>query len=273
MEKIIKIFVSIIFSLLIFSSCDSNTYFDPTKNLVVYYTFDGNYEDSSGNELHLTSSNTSLTEDKNGDLQKAVEFNGTSDSYLSIVHDSMLNLSSSFTITFWINPLNTNDFYTILSKGRDMDNSYIINQDGKTLQFLLTSERGIYQSVAENTSISQGEWSFVSCVNDKERGKMIVYVNNILEAEKQYFPFQATNVFPLVIGRHFTSRDGSGGYDYAYSGQLDDLRIYNKALTSGEISDLYKYGVGLGSPDSNCYPSSTCNPGLVCVSGLCQTDQ
>jgi len=49
-------------------------------------------------------------------------------------------------------------------------------------------------------------------------------------------------VYPLIIGRHFTQSNGSGGYTYDFKGEVDDLRIYSRSLNESEIKELYELG-------------------------------
>ena len=73
------------------------------EDLIAWYSFNGNADDSGPGGHDGTLHNTSFTSDRFGELNGALEFNGTS-SYVSVAHDASLNLSESeFTLSVWVN--------------------------------------------------------------------------------------------------------------------------------------------------------------------------
>ena len=83
---------------------------------------------------------------------------------------------------------------------------------------------------------------------------MRLYVNGALAADvAQDAPVRTTNL-PLLLGQMLP-----GQADYNFPGTLDDVRVYNVALTAAEVSDLYATAgedgpgaeVGLGQPFPN----------------------
>ena len=73
------------------------------EDLIAWYSFNGNADDSGPGSHNGILHNTSFTSDRHGELNGALEFNG-SNSYVSVAHDVNLNLSGSeFTLSVWVN--------------------------------------------------------------------------------------------------------------------------------------------------------------------------
>jgi len=216
--------------------------------LIAYYPFTGNVQDLSGHGHNGISHNTSLTTDRFGNNNQALELQGSMTSYLEIPHNNELNLGGDFTICFWINKSSiSHDYMIAFGKGRDLDNFYGLIFDGTTgavggdwtLNFLLTNSQGVFQPCAEVTTFGSNTWHFVALIQNQAGNKHGLYMDTEFIAENPYFNFQANNIYPLVIGRHYLFADGSGGWEYPFKGYFDDLRIYNRALNNDELAALY----------------------------------
>lgn len=70
---------------------------------------------------------------------------------------------------------------------------------------------------------------------------MRFYLDGVLAAEKdiEQAPFVTTNTFPLVIGRHYIDVAGLSGWAYPFKGKLDEIRIYDRALSPAEVASVY----------------------------------
>jgi len=76
----------------------------PTNGLVGYWTFSGNANDSSGNNLNGTVNGAVLTEDRFGNPSSAFNFDGIDD-YILVNDDDLLSFpNNEFTFSFWVNP-------------------------------------------------------------------------------------------------------------------------------------------------------------------------
>lgn len=214
-----------------------------TDGLIVYYPFNENANDESGNGNDGTVYGATLVTDRNGIVDSAYNFDGVDD-YILIEHNAPLSLQGMFTISFWIYSDTSEGVQNVITKGRDCEDSYYFRAAGA--QFSLgngpigafgascTSAGGISYS-----SFEQNVWNFVTgVVNDA--GEMIYYYNGVNVADTNIVEYHgASNVYPLIIGRHFRYSNGSGGYEYPFSGKIDDIRIYSRALSESEIQELY----------------------------------
>src|SRR5438105_2717537 len=76
---------------------------DPfTNGLVAYYPFNGNASDASGNGNDGTVSGASLASDRFGNPNAAYHFAGDG-GHISLASSASLNITSSLTLTLWIN--------------------------------------------------------------------------------------------------------------------------------------------------------------------------
>ncbi|MEL7119781.1 MAG: hypothetical protein AAFO07_10080 [Bacteroidota bacterium] len=77
----------------------------PTDGLVGYWNFNGNYEDSSGNENHASNTGTTLSFDRFGNEVSSVRFDDFGD-YLEIINSASISLdglTDDYTISLWYN--------------------------------------------------------------------------------------------------------------------------------------------------------------------------
>jgi len=89
-----------------------------------------------------------------------------------------------------------------------------------------------FQTTADH---NDGEWHHVVGVRDLARDKLFIYVDGELEAEAEDVTDGSTsNSYDLQIGRF-----NAGGWSY-FNGLMDDVRIYNRALSLEEVTELYE---------------------------------
>ena len=80
------------------------------------------------------------------------------------------------------------------------------------------------------TTVSSGQWHHVACVYDGS--KMSIYVDGKLDVSKPRSGPIATNNFPVCIGENIELTG------HCWNGLIDDVRVYNYALSENEIAAL-----------------------------------
>ena len=93
-------------------------------------------------------------------------------------------------------------------------------------------------SAASTSAVSTGTWYHV--VGTFDRPNIKIYVNGVLEGTTVHdHPIDYGNL-PLFIGRTGEcGGGGSGSYDGYLNGSIDEVAIYNRALTATEIAEMY----------------------------------
>jgi len=215
------------------------------EGLIAYYPFNGTVKDESGNTNHGILRGAVFTEDRFGNLNKAIYFDGIND-YIDIGNQESLKTDLPFTIAAWINLserayfppifLNnyTENFYYGIIFNVVEDNYLCINIcNGDSLgPTSRKTKRGI-------TSLRFFEWYHVAAVV-KSAQNMELFINGKIEpglysgsgGDLNY------NTDSGVLG----VSDGSihDGKLYYY-GKMDEIRFYNRALTDEEIDLLFKH--------------------------------
>jgi len=205
-------------------------------NLIAYYDFDGNADDSSGNENHASVYGATVTEDVDENTASAYEFDGTDD-YISAPHDSSLNLGTGdFSVTFWIKMNSVSGDANIINKKNNTTSygfSVVTGNYGLMRLQMLTN--GYYNVWNTGYCISVNTWTHVAITVDRDSssgGKM--YFNGVLDSPTFNPTYRSTTIDcsdDLMIGIY--------GSNNPLNGCLDEIRIYNRELTSAEVSDIY----------------------------------
>lgn len=208
---------------------------EQTPRQIAYYTFDGNFQDSSGNGNHGASTigNPTFTE---GIIGQAAKFDGRSG---VLVEDSdSLDLATSFSFSMWVYKENggTGGYAPILSKGHTENyGPYSFLHDGwgdSPGMRLVSGDRNGYTHLFPNTPMPDKEWYMSTVTWDGTMAKY--YINGVYKASMAWKGiFENTNE-KLTIGF-----DPPGATEY-FNGMMDDFRMYNYPLTEAEIKQLYE---------------------------------
>ena len=191
----------------------------PTDGLVAYYPFNGNANDESGNGYDGTVYGATLTSDRFGESDRAYNFTGNSD-YINT--NFTPNFIFSISIWYYKNK-NQNDNAGLLSTySGGFNYSGIYYAMNGTTDWVRCDGNSLN---AFNTSSSI--WKNIVIVSDGVRVR--VYENTI---KKLDFAGKTSHSNKLIIG---DSRY-NGRY---FMGKIDDIRVYNRALSENEIEALY----------------------------------
>lgn len=211
-----------------------------TAGLVAHYTFTGNANDASGNSNNGTVLGPTLTIDRHGNPNQAYSFDGVDD--MVKINDSPSLRPNLITMTAWVNPseakrmrifgktnpLNAaNEQYTCAFES-NLSTSVDIKQNSGC------SAGSGWQGVRTTQVFSLNQWNFVAYTFDGF--SLSIFINGVLVAQKYNLPL--TTIDNCVGG---TLQIGYwwDGDKAAFKGKLDDLRIYDRALSHNDIVQLY----------------------------------
>ena len=190
------------------------------NSLVAYYPFNGNAKDLTSNGRDFTVyGGTTLTNGKDNSSNSAYSFDGNGD-YLE--YTANIPSFDNYTISLWAKPASSGTYEAMFSSYDNSGNGFQIDLDGSNFHIRKSSGGNIVLSTAQ-----LGVWTFIAFTYDGTNS--IGYINN----ESPVSDSGGTTEFNRFrIGRN------RNGNKY-YTGAIDELRIYNRALTASEISSLY----------------------------------
>ena len=221
------------------------------EGLLAHFPFDGNAQDYSENHLHGKVYAAKLTKDRFGVENKAYQFDGVDD-YIKVNHHQSLN-QLPLSVSLWLKSEGNQKESGIISKyyAAAWNGWQLMEFDGHLVPWYLRSYRpknviiGKYgESKSFETSFTQNIWNHVVCVFSKSGGE--IYLNDKLADSKAWTgqPSAPTSQYPLYFGKY------SGVSNGFFRGKIDDVRIYNRALTELEIVSLYEAEFSnRGAPD------------------------
>jgi len=211
---------------------------DSTQHLRLIYN-SGNLRELSRFRQNFTPSNTTV---KITDRGPVFNFNGTN-SYVEIADNPALRITNALTVTCWIrsNVATQEDFSGIVVKrlaSGDPFESYAINMDtlGTRIEFAVSNSTSVGSKTAiqSTTTIVQDEWMFIAAVFDGSNSKMRIYINGVEETSATKTGSIAYTNLALRLGHQVTP------VTKYFDGQIDDVRIFDKVLTSRQIFDIYR---------------------------------
>jgi len=222
---------------------------DLSNGLVANYPFNGNAEDISGNNHHGTVYGASLTNDRFGNSDSAYLFNGVSD-YINVPYSSAFQLPT-FTLSVWIHTginLPTVDYAYILCRGEDSSTdraAFALGFMGENSTWgngamLLYEDNGDVECIYDTDYYpSLNTWTHLAATRFSD-GQVNIYKNGCLLGHWDSTPVPTTNCFQdLSIGAYWKHTSGVSELLYFFPGIIDDVRIYNRALSCYEIYELY----------------------------------
>jgi hypothetical protein len=201
----------------------------PSSGLVGWWPFNGNANDESGSGNNGVVTGATLATDRFGVSNKAYSFNGLNQS-ISVNHSASLNFSNTYSIDYWVNNYNsTGGWYSTISKDNWWANSGFVYFIQSSQLFIVNCGN----STNYATTIPVNSWSKITVVYSK--GTIIFYLNGVMVfSENQSYGAGSES---MTFGaRHFNN---GLGLDNFFNGKIDDIAIYNRALTQVEITDLY----------------------------------
>ncbi len=220
------------------------------SGLVAAYGFDAGsgtaVADQSGNGNNGTVANTTWA--ATGKYGKALQFNGTS-SLVTIPDAASLHLTSGMTLEAWVDPSTVNgNWRDVIYKGNDnyyleATSSNASKPDGGLIA------GGSYGDAYGTAALPANTWSYLTETYDG--ATLRLYVNGTQVASTAHTGAISTSTNPLQIG-------GDSLYGQFFAGMIDEVRIYNTALTATQIqadqttpvtpgrADVFGWRVGVG---------------------------
>ncbi|RKZ77294.1 MAG: hypothetical protein DRR19_28055 [Candidatus Parabeggiatoa sp. nov. 1] len=194
-----------------------------TDGLVAYYPFNGDANDASGNGHHGTVKGATLTADRFGNPESAYQFDGNDSHIQSTIS---INLAQGITYSVWV-----------FVQKRENKHANLISISHRSFSFFQTDgefELCLGGCLGHHSvdNVQDNQWQHFVVTIDNKIVKIFVNSEMVKELEVSS-SLQDIKGGSLYFG-------GEKGKDYNLTGIMDELRIYNRALTPKEIQSLYK---------------------------------
>ena len=198
---------------------------------VALYKFEDDATDAEGNYDAISSPNVTYA---TGYIDKAAVFNGSSSEIeVSTTSTTPVDFSSkNYSLSLWVNTTSTT-LGVLLSKYGDDDTTRAFTLQSRANGTVQQYERSTGSSVSTDTTttINDGNWHHIVVVRSST--STIIYIDNSPTTNNNTFTSNNGGTEPFRIGR-----DNIGSPDY-FNGKIDQVRIFNRALDSGEVTALY----------------------------------
>ncbi len=205
-------------------------------SLVGYWNFENNILDHSGNgnDISWRGTGTHYTNGKAGNY--AGQFNGSDDYTMAESASNVSFGSSSFSLSAWFKTSNAGPSYNGWVFDTKMAGSlgvgYNVHLYNNCVVFGVGN--GVDNAGGSGLiTVTDGQWHHFAGVVNRSNGTIQIYTDGNLDLSKDIgISGSFANDYPFQIGAY----KSPSGY---FLGQIDDVRIYNRALSAAEISALY----------------------------------
>lgn len=230
----------------LYDTYDSSTNIDSGQaGLVGYWKLNGDAKDSTPYGANGTlGSAITPTADREGIANGAEHFDGTTNSIVTVPNASQLNQTGNLTVSAWMHPTTASQLSTarIVSKYDGTNINYLLAYSGTTgqMRMLVDTSNGRYTALSSSTLLDTSKWYYV--VGVANAGNLYLYVNGVLAGSTTYAGTIKSSNSPLYIGRETTGSP--------FTGDISDVRLYNRALSAQEITkqyNSYNSQINLGS--------------------------
>lgn len=247
----------------------------PSEGLVAFYPFSGSFENTTSTEIDPSENHgATFAKDRFDNENSSAYFDGN-ETYLEIPDNDAFSISTTgaLTISVWVSPEVLNfqkaeagGYVHWMGKGVPHQHEWVFRMYNKDLSqgqenrpnrmsaYAFNLEGGLGAGSYVQEQVQENEWIHFVARYDVESNKITLFKNGVQKDQDDLYDatygVQVQNgTAPLRLGTR-------SQWSY-FQGRIDDLRIYNRALTDSEILELFN------EPDaqkSNTETEETENP-------------
>ncbi|MCK4886406.1 MAG: hypothetical protein KAS96_03400 [Planctomycetes bacterium] len=233
---------------------------DVTDGLVAHWEFEDNADDSSGNDYHgvITQTSPSSTHSFVDGPFDGQAFESLDGSYINITGSGAQGWAdfqnSSMSIAMWVKSSDCTSLAALISKGSD---AYKISQYSTPLYGRVKTyangpgvSAGSTGSPYIGSTCYDGQWHHIVSVLDRSANKHKIYLDGELTGANYS---RTTDSDPMVTNSNnlAISANPAAGTDYYFRGAIDDVRIYDRALTGFEVEALFNPRIAVNPVPAN----------------------
>ncbi|MGC4100369.1 LamG-like jellyroll fold domain-containing protein [Ferruginibacter sp.] len=244
-KQMLPSFLGVLFLSFIFQSAGA-------QNIIASYPFNGNANDVSGNNLNGTIiGSPAFVTDRFGNANSAIQFFDNT-AHRVEVDDNPLLHTTSLTIAAWVKQTgNSNNIKTIVDKplGTGISDSWHFGvAPGASFSYSswIFNDPGAATGSQITSPAYLGDWHYVVTTFDNTSKLHKLYIDGILKS---------TNTFNSTIGydnnkMYIGTALENNSPNFPMDGALDDIKIYDGALTAQQINTEYAAGITYNNPGS-----------------------
>ena len=163
----------------------------------------------------------------------AMEFDSADSDYIEIPNSSDLQLvNTDFSISFWLNPTNSHNGMVMQNYQGGVGGWGVYYVSGN-LRFISMTGPTVWQTL---TTVSTSQWTHILIVGDDTGNNLLCYKNGAEVYNASY----ALNITSTPNNTFIGSEKGTVLF---FNGKLSNFSIWNTALTSSQVSEIYNEGL------------------------------
>ena len=221
-----------------------------TGNLVAFYPFTNLANDESGNNYNGTIHQATKTDDRFLSYQKAYFFDGVDD-YIKVSNNAGLNFQNAITVNFW---MKVGSFYSReaypISHG-NWENRWKISITDERIRWTLKTDKDQNNGIIDldsETLLETDTWYNVTALYSGADYE--IWINGELDALATWSGLIRQSPIDLMFGQATPTNA-----EYNFRGSLDEIRIYDYALSPEEIQNLDDVHVGIEDESNLTVPT------------------
>ncbi len=197
------------------------------KGLVGHWKFDGDAKDATPFANNGTVTAATLTTDKKAQTNRAYSFDGST-AYMSMGSASSLNTGTTISVSAWFYPTSNAVYQPIVSKV----------PAGFATGWEMANSSGVYRVTLRNstlniqtTAVSLNQWHLITFTYDGTTLTLYADGVSVGSTTGSATPDSAANFMVATRAADISNK---------FSGSIDDVRMYNRAISATEVAALYK---------------------------------
>lgn len=199
-----------------------------SKTITVYEAFAATLNSCQYLILHQTS----------GKYGNGMQFDGHN-SYITIADNNIYEGLPAMSGSIWIYDdayIGGHDIFTKGGEPYGADSTWALIRSTNGVQIRISNGTNLATvSCGAACNFQNDAWNHIVFTHDGTAVKL--YVNGVYQGQAALTGLTDTNSHPVLLGAHVNGNDG-------FNGKLDEARVYNRALSPGEVQDLYNFAPG-----------------------------
>jgi hypothetical protein len=161
-----------------------------------------------------------------GKYGSALSFDGVNDR-VNVASSASLNLRTAVTMEAWVYPANVGAFRTVMMREQAAGLTYAIYGSTSTGRPSVNVSTSSEQDLRGTANLAVNTWTHVAATWDG--ANLRLYINGVQKATRALTGTMPSSTAPLRFG-------GNGVWGEWFAGRLDEIRVYDRALTAAQVT-------------------------------------